>query len=65
MLVRGPISGLMKRSFKCTNIFSFDLGLGTILHAQEIDKEVIVLNLYGLYVDWVSCWDKDFFHESA
>jgi hypothetical protein len=48
---RELISYWRKRSFKCSNIFSLFSGLGIVLHAQELGIEVIVLNIYGIYVD--------------
>jgi hypothetical protein len=43
----GLITGWSTRSFVFSNFMSVALGLGMVLFSKEIDKEVMVLNLYG------------------
>jgi hypothetical protein len=44
---RGLITTIRSRSFMCTNCWSFDSGLGVDLYSQGMEKEVVVLKIYG------------------
>jgi hypothetical protein len=54
------ILGWRIQSFYFPNNFSLDSWLGMMRYSQELGLEVLVVNIYGLYMGILYLWDKFF-----
>ena len=57
---RGIAYGWQLRVCKCESIWDINFGLGLEVFVPNLGMVVTILNIYGLYQDRVSLWDKVF-----